>query len=1119
MSNRFSLVIAAQWDGSGRHLDDLARQAEALNAHLLDDDRGGCLPAHGGGLLLDPDGVEAVRDAVAAAFAHTTASAQDGPATLLLAFLGHGVGVRHDDFLYPVATSPAALDVRTAYSVPAGLRDGLTRHGDVRALAVVIDACQSGVAALAAAQDWFPASMERGREIAVLTSASTDQPAYGLSFVREVNRVLRDGHARLDRLLHHDQLRWAAGSATRGQQPQTVAHGGAYSGPDPARPHWIAKNAAYVKAFSVLAFSPPGEAQLTHLRRFQTPESLPGIIDAVTTHRAVAVVGRKGYGKSVLAAALCRPELLAHAAKFRVTALHHLGPTSADERVLSDVARQLAAYLPGFAAAQAAFRSEVPQPERNAMPPQRRLLAEPLSRCASTEPVRVVVDALDQMEPSQIPRLTEALDSLVEGTPPWFGIVVTSRDGIRLPASWHRLPMTPASDEQIKGYLRTEGGGAGRRADILRRAAGNWQTVRLLVQAGTAAGSETLHDALYEEAWDRARRNAPGGRAEWVDAVLNVLGAVGQGPVLPRPLLLRAAAHLHGPGTEPELDQVLELLPGLLSRVPAPRVGEMIGADHQTMVDHIAETAELEGRLSPAEGHRALAEALGTMAPMTQHDPDDPLHAYARDAEPVHLWELGEYQRVLASLEARPSTDAAANRDRWLAWCERLSARPGPEHIATLRARQHAAYWAGRAGSYSTSRAMYEAVLEVQSRVLPPDDEDTLESRHRIAYATGQTGRFAEAVALHRELLATQTRVLGPDDRRTLETRHHIAYWTGRGGAMAEGLRLHEELLPHQIRVLGPTHRDVLESRHYIAYWYGRLGRPDEALAMHERLLRDRVEVFGEDHEQVVFSRMNICKFTAEGGRPREGLAAYRDLLPQVERVKSPHHPDALLVRLNIARYTWELGDPVEGLRLHEELLADQRRVNGDRHPTVLITRHNIAWIHGETGDPERAVRELTALRDERIEVYGSEDHPEVLTTRLGIAWWTAAAGDPEAGVARLRTVLADRARVLGDGHPDVLDARSRLGELLGRAGAGHAVAAEEAVELLSATAAEQARRNGARHPHTLATRARLADVLLRTGRPAEARELLAGLLPHQAEVLGSRHPATRATENALAPG
>ena len=1082
MSNRYALVIASQWDASGDLFENLAEEAEALRDALLDRDFGDCLPAHGDGLLLNPGSVEEVRHAVAGAFARANSDGTGPPGALVIAFVGHGHSVRADDFLFPLRSTPRDPDAATAYSVPSGLRDGLERNANVLALVTVLDTCDSGMGAMTGMREWLPLSMERGREIAVVTSAATDQRAFDLSFVRGLNRILTEGHARLDRLLYEEGLRWALGLDLRGQQPQSARHGGGHSRPTtPDAAHWIARNAAYLRPYSLLAASPTGLAQLAHLQLFQASTALEDTVDTLAGHRAVAVVGHSGQGKSVLAAAICRPELLSRRAPFTVAALVQLSEGSLDQRITAELNRQLVGYLPGFAAACADFEREVPKIDRDAMPAARRLIAEPLSRLTPERPVRIIVDALDQLGLSALPRVLSSLRILVDDTPSWFGVIATSRTGLPLPADWHAVTMPTASDEQIEAFIEAHSAWQPTdRQRILRQAAGNWQVASLLAASGPSASDRPTTHTIYEKDLDRARRLAPDGNSHWVDAVLNILCAAGHGPRLPRPLLHAATGRLVGPEPDAVLDTVLDLLPGFLDRVPDQHVEEYIGIHHQTLLDHLGQN---EPELEPVAGHRALVDVIATMAPMEHHDAADPLHGYAEDAEPRHFWELGEYNSVLTSLEQRRSADAAVNSERWLSWYDRLSepGRPGPTAPVTLRARQWAAYWAGRAGLYGRSREMYEELLPLQQRVLGPDHDEVLESRHRIAYATGKAGHFLQAIALHQALLADQLRVLGPDDRRTMETRHHISYWIGRGGAMAESLRMHEELLSHQLRCLGPKHQDVLETRHYIAYWYGRLGRLHEALERHHALLRDRVDVFGEDHEQVVYSRMNICKFTYEAGRHRDALTAYRELLPQVIRHKGNEHPDTLLVRQYIARLVWEVGDPADSLHLHAELIEVQQRVNGADHPSVLTTRHSMAWLHGELGDPGRARAELEQLCQERIAHHGRPDHPDVLTTRLGLAWWTAVTGAAAEGAEMMRTVVTDRIRILGPTHPESLDAASRLGAVLARLG-GPSLA--EAADVLRSTVPKQERHSGPDHPQTRATRDRLADVLAQLGQP-----------------------------------
>ncbi|MFD9004824.1 tetratricopeptide repeat protein [Streptomyces sp. NPDC059582] len=1118
---RRALVVASHWDAreetARQRLDLLGPCAVELRDLLLDPRRGSCAPACGDGLL---DGPRAPGD-VAAALAEAFAGASAAGASLLIGFVGHGYAAREGEFLFPVTSTPAVPDPGTALAVPEVLRELLLRHGGIRELTVVIDACMAGYGALAAAREWFPYAMQTGRNIDVLAS-SDGRPAYGLQFSLALNKVMRQGHVRLLDKLHTVPLRRLIGPALVRQDPQSVSYDGGRSDSGDVYGPWLAKNVARDASLSVLAASEDNQQLLGRLRLFQAPGGLDELAASVGRHRFVAVVGAMGTGKTTLAAALCRPELLPREGDAApVRALVRLTDRSTNGRgVMRKVARQLALYLPGFADAAQTYGARLTR-EDKAKPSAEIDVAGPLGLVEAPGPVRVVIDGLDQLDTVGRLDVSAALGILDDLAPAWFGVVVTTREGVPLPRGWHRAQVAAKAQESLlSGYLE-ERGHTALQGRILAQAAGNWEIVRLLADYGPLEGDRPVrYDEVYENVLERARSFVPGGDGAWIDSVVVVLAASGLGAGLPRALLAEAAGRLGGPGGEAELDQALEQLPGLLERAEHATAGELLGVHHQTLVEYVREELDLPS------GHEALAGALATMAPMDQHAADDPLHAYAEEAEPFHLWHAAQaadgeeaaqvfYGRLLQSLDSRASAVAAVNRDRWAAWSGRLAEHPGAQTPAGLRARERAAYWTGKAGAYGASRDLYEQLLEVQRRVLPEDHPDLLQSRHRIAYATGELAEFHSAVALHRAVLADQLRLLGPQDRRTLATRHHIAYWTGRGGDMAEGLRLHRELLEDQRRALGERDRDVLESRHYIAYWYGRLGRPLEALAMHDELLRDRIAVFGQDDVQVVFSRMNICRFLGDAGRLRESLDRYRELLPDVERHRGPDHPNTLIVRLNIARLSWELGDAEASLALHDELIRDQRRINGTDHPTVLISRYNMAMLKAELGDTKTALAELDALYEERLAGYGTADHPEVITTRYGRAWVLGQEGAYAKAVELMRGVRDDRGRLLGERHPDTFAAASALGELLAQSGGGGERDEAEAL-LRGILAAGEEAGLGERHPQTMTTRARLADLLRRSGRMAQAEELLRALLPLQADVLGAEHPLTGRTRRAL---
>ncbi|MFH9090028.1 tetratricopeptide repeat protein [Streptomyces sp. NPDC017673] len=1035
---RRALVIASHWDAREEkpqsRLDLLEAYAAELRELLLDPLRGDCEPAFGDGLLLNPRTVDEVTSGLAEAFEEASA---DG-VPLVLGFLGHGHVVREGEFLFPVRSTPDAPGPETAFDLPSGLGELVRRHGGVRELTVVIDACLSGYAGLFATQRWFRPAMQTGRKIELLTS-SDGRVSYGLQFSGALNRLVRQGDIRLEQILRTRSVRQAVEARLTRQVPQATSYdgggGGGGGAPEVPQDTWLAHNVAYQRELSVLAGSVDGGVLMPPLRYFQPPAELGEFVRTVRRNRLVAVLGTMGTGKSTLASALCRAELLPPEEADRaptVCGLVRLDTTRwTAGSVWSLLSDQLKKYLPGFAGAKKAYNSRVPESRRTLLPRAVAEIGGPLGQMEPCDPVRVIVDGLDQVDAPHRPGLVRELAAMADAAPEWFGVVATVRDGVPLPDDWHRAPVPAPGEEQLRAYLRTAQHASGRTQNaILQQADGNWQVTRVLGESGPLARTGRVSfTEMYRETLLTKRAQVQGGRGGWLDTVLVVAAAAGPSPTLPRPLLARASAELGGPVDDEALDQVLDLVPGLVVRSPHPTGTELFGVHHPSLIEYVREEEDL------VAGHGALCRVLEIMAPMDEHAPEDPLHAYAEQAEPEHLWQAAVdepalYDRLLECLEQRPAAEATVNRARWAAWADRLAERPGADSPVTLHARERAAYWTGKAGAYSRSRELYRDLLEDQRRVLGDDDPRVLQVRYRIAYATGEIGDFADAVRLHQAVLDDQIRVFGADDPRTLKNRHDIAYWTGRGGDMARGLRLHEELLEDQRRVLAPTDQAVLESRHYIAYWYGMLGQYDTALALHEELLRDRIAVFGEDHAQVLFSRFNIYKFLGESGRRQEALDGFRALLPDVRRIRGEDHPNTLLARLNIARYTWELGDPAGSLALHEALLEDQRKALGDTHPAVLITRYNMAMLKSELGDPTVALAELDALLEERLARYGNPLHPEVIRTRFGRAQVVARQGDVQGAAALLREVRDDRARVLGESHPDTLAAQAELERL-----------------------------------------------------------------------------------------
>jgi hypothetical protein len=141
---------------------------------------------------------------------------------------------------------------------------------------------------------------------------------------------------------------------------------------------------------------------------------------------------------------------------------------------------------------------------------------------------------------------------------------------------------------------------------------------------------------------------------------------------------------------------------------------------------------------------------------------------------------------ISAAAGARTDDHAGAipadNLDRWAVWLPTFTDELGPDHPATLTARDNLAWSRGEAGDHVRAVAEFEGLLVDRLRVQGPDHPDTRTTRNNIAYRRGEAGEPGRAVAEFEELRVDRLRVLGPDHLDTLLSRENLAWSRGEAG-------------------------------------------------------------------------------------------------------------------------------------------------------------------------------------------------------------------------------------------------------------------------------------------------------------------------------------------------
>jgi hypothetical protein len=684
---------------------------------------------------------------------------------------------------------------------------------------------------------------------------------------------------------------------------------------------WLAYNSVLYCADDNAA-SVAAQARVGELTGYLQPtDTLGALVIAAREHQCVMLTGPRGSGKSTLAAALAQPAAAGgHVPDGFVDAIAFATSTSTMDTLSAALAGSLRVSVDGFARAVNEFDARLDAAEREGLPALQRRVMGPLRLMKLQRPVRLVIDALDELPEATQQVLRRAVcDARAggDGEPETAGLrfVLTARPGApALPGACLISVATPG-DDVIGAYLLRRDIRDEHIPLLVNKADGNWLHAYLLAERAVRPGFDPgqlpigIHPSLAELYATELLAVGAGDRDRWetqLRPVLAVCATAGVGPVLPLPLAVAAAARLGGPSTPTRfLDSVVRLS-GLIVRAKPGQPGEQLGMFHLSLAEDYLLRPDLAGQftIDAPEAHRALADALRELAPAEQHDPNNPLHNYALRAEPEHLWAGGHTADVINSLARRPLPRAVDEMERWQRWKTRLDDALGPNHPDTLTARANLALFTGTAGHPAAARDQYTALLPTIAGVFGPRHPDTLTARANLARFTGEAGDPVAARDQYTALLPTLEEVLGPRHPDTLSDRANLARTTGEAGDPAAARDQYTALLPTRVEVSGPTHPDTLAARANLAHCTGAAGDPVAARDQFTALLPILEEVSGPRHPNTLADRANLAYFTGEAGDPVAARDQCTALLPTIEEVLGPRHPDTLAGRANLAHWT-----------------------------------------------------------------------------------------------------------------------------------------------------------------------------------------------------------------------
>ena len=327
---------------------------------------------------------------------------------------------------------------------------------------------------------------------------------------------------------------------------------------------------------------------------------------------------------------------------------------------------------------------------------------------------------------------------------------------------------------------------------------------------------------------------------------------------------------------------------------------------------------------------------------------------------------------------------------------------------------------------YTQARKQLARALELQRRVLGPDDPKTLATLEDLAWATSGEGKFADAEALFVQSLNADRRVLGAENRSTLHCMYGLAGVYLRESKYTLSEQLYQKALGLVRRVLGAEDPLTLRTMAYLADAFAEDGKYAEAEEMSEQALTIQQRTLGADNPDTLTSLQSLALAYAQDGKYAQSEVAARALLEGQTRILGPEHGQTLWDLNLLGSDCLNEGKYAEGEAIFRQALKVDRRVLGPDGLQTLDAEKNLAqgeYVEGRDAEAESLLKDAWTA-DERVR--GAQD-TETLTDLADMTFMYQWEGKYALAETYATQALAGRRHTLGPEHPDTMASAADL--------------------------------------------------------------------------------------------
>jgi serine/threonine protein kinase len=265
----------------------------------------------------------------------------------------------------------------------------------------------------------------------------------------------------------------------------------------------------------------------------------------------------------------------------------------------------------------------------------------------------------------------------------------------------------------------------------------------------------------------------------------------------------------------------------------------------------------------------------------------------------------------------------------------------GPENPDTLGTLSALAWSDFLQGKLVEAETLQRQTLDLRRKVLGLENPYTLASMHDLAGCFYNLGKNAEAESLYRQTLQIQRRTLGPEDPGTLQTMDDLPNPIWLQGRAAEAESIVKDTLAIEKRVLGYENGTTLDTMRTFAYYYLQDGKIAEAEPIARQALEIETRFLGPKHVSTIFTASILVRIILIGsnrskGRVNEALGLARAVESDSDEV------DGGIEALGLAEY--RSGHLKETINLLSKLIEPGKSPKPDVYFLLAMAK----WRHGD---------------------------------------------------------------------------------------------------------------------------------------------------------------------------